>query len=220
MKGVNVRVPPKPRYCVIWDVQMVLDNLRTMRDEDLSLKSLTRKTAMTLALVTLSRCSDLKNLDLAFLAESDSKLIFHFGTPPKHWRKAGTLPKPVEILASGMELCPVKVTKNYIARTASLRGSHTKLFIGCVAPHKPVTGPTIGNWIKVVLESSGIDTTAFKGHSTRSASSSQVFAKGASVSDILSRGQWSNADTWQKFYNKRIISANKRFQNSLLNKGS
>lgn len=64
--------------------------------------------------------------------------------------------------------------------------------------------------MKDVLASSGADVSRFKGHSTRSASTSRADVAGASVSDILGQSRWSKQSTCQ--YNKPIISKEKQFQ--------
>jgi hypothetical protein len=216
MKGVGIKIPPQPKYCVIWDVEEVLDFFRKLPDDaQLPLPMLTHKTAMLLALATVSRSSELKMLDTKYMAVSDSKLVFYFAQAPKHCRKIGVPPKPLEVHASGMKLCPVKTTMSYVTRTYIHRGEYTPLFIGTVKPHKPVTRATIGRWLKTVLKQVGIDIKAFQGHSTRSASSSGVNSRGASIQDILDRGNWSNKYTWQRFYNKTIINSNARFQDTL-----
>ena len=216
MKGVGNNRPPTPRYCVVWDVDKVLALFKRLdSDQNLDLALLTKKTAMLLALVSLARCSELHYLDLQWFASSESKMVFYFGKLPKNCRKKGLAPKPLEVFASDTCICPVKTAQCYIERTKSLRGETSQLFIGTVKPHKAVTSQTISRWIRDVLDLVGVDTSVFKGHSTRSASSSKVFSKGASISDIMSRGNWSNQCTWQKFYNKSIVSANARFQSKL-----
>jgi hypothetical protein len=221
MSGVDVQRPPQPRYPIIWDVEVVLNHLRVLPEEDkLSLSMLSHKTAMLLALATVSRASELQLLDLAYMTQTELKIMFYFKEPLKHCRKAGKCPAPLEVEVSGMPLCPVKSVRSYIERTASLRGTETQLFVGTIKPHKPVSRPTIANWIKTVLKEVGIDTEIFKGHSTRSASTSGASAKGASIKDILERGQWSNASCWQRFYNKNIATANSRFQEALFKLGS
>ena len=149
------------------------------------------------------------------MAKSDSKLVFYFTKPTKNHRKKGCLPEPLEVVASGMALCPVKTTLSYIDRTSALRGETRSLFVSTIKPHNAVSSATIGRWIKSTLKAVGVDTNLFKSHSTRSASSSGAKTRGASIGDILKRGQWSNASTWQRFYNKRIVTSNARYQKSL-----
>ena len=50
------------------------------------------------------------------------------------------------------------------------------------------------------MNETGVDVDAFKGHSTRSASTSKACLSDISVDDILSRGSWSNESTWHKFF--------------------
>ena len=56
----------------------------------------------------------------------------------------------------------------------------------------------------------------FTGHSTRLASTSKAMLSGLSLDDILERGSWSNASTWQKFYHKEVIKTSERFQGKVL----
>ena len=64
---------------------------------------------------------------------------------------------------------------------------------------------------------SGVDIGVFKGHPTRSASTSKAGLSGLSLPDILGRGCWSNSSTWQKFYNRQIELPSERLQKSVFN---
>ena len=59
---------------------------------------------------------------------------------------------------------------------------------------------------------SRIDITKFKGHFTRTASSSKLGSTGLSVSDILNRGFCCQKSRWQRFYKKPIIDRNEAYQ--------
>ena len=65
-------------------------------------------------------------------------------------------------------------------------------------------------------ESSRIDTSVFKGHSSRSAASSGAELAGASITDILRMGSWSNETVWQKYYDKPVLTPEASFQRKLL----
>ena len=54
------------------------------------------------------------------------------------------------------------------------------------------------------MEKAGIDTTIFKSHSTRAASSSAASAAGVPLDEILSQGGWSNCSTFKRFYHKPV----------------
>ena len=66
------------------------------------------------------------------------------------------------------------------------------------------------------MKKTGLDVDVFKGHSTRSASTSKARLSGISVNDILSRESWSNEYTWQKFYHKQVVSEEQLFQERVL----
>jgi integrase len=217
-KGVGNRIPPKPRYCVIWDVEVVLDYLRDKCSDDskLSIMELSEKTVALLALATASRGSELRLLDISLMAETESKIHFWFKEQPKGCR-GQKLPKPLEVLASGMQLCPVRTTRAYIKRTAYEKRP-SQLFLSTYAPYHPISRATIGRWLTNVLGKAGIDTAAFGAHSFRSATTSAAAYRGVTIEDILDRGQWSSDSNWQKFYNREIQSGNSRFQESLFKK--
>ena len=53
-----------------------------------------------------------------------------------------------------------------------------QLLISHIEPHREVKNCTISRWLKDMLNLSGIDTTQFKEHSTRSASTSKAKLSG------------------------------------------
>ena len=68
------------------------------------------------------------------------------------------------------QICPIKVLKEYIKRTKSIRGQDNQLLISYLQPQRGVKADTISWWLKDVLQQAGIDN--YTGHSTRAASSS------------------------------------------------
>jgi hypothetical protein len=71
---------------------------------------------------------------------------------------------------------------------------------------KPVTKQTIARWLKQVLLLAGIS--QYGAHSYRGAGLSNAFAKGVSIDEIVKAGDWTNATTFKKFYNKPSESSN------------
>jgi hypothetical protein len=75
LKGVLNLRPALPRYQRTWSVDVVLIYLRSLpRNEDLSLKLLTQKLAILLALTAPQRSSELKLLDLRYICASCPKV--------------------------------------------------------------------------------------------------------------------------------------------------
>ena len=68
IKGVhNLRLPKPPRYTVTWDVDIALRHFRALGDNDcLSLRALSRKLELLMALMDASRTSGLQALNLCF----------------------------------------------------------------------------------------------------------------------------------------------------------
>ena len=83
-------------------------------------------------------------------------------------------------------------------------------------PHDQVSPATIGGWLKQLLSRIGVDTSKFRGHSTRSAASSKASIRGATIKDIMERGLWRQSSTWQQFYNKNIVDTPATIQCALL----
>ena len=74
---------------------------------------------------------------------------------------------------------------------------------------------TISGWIIKVLSLTGIEIKVFKGHSSHLAASSGAELAGASISDILSMGSWSNESVWKKYCNNPVLTPEAAFQRNL-----
>ena len=84
MRGVFETRPSLPRYKDIWDVSTVLEYLKTLHPpEDLTLKELTLKLTMLLALLSAQRCQTLQALSIGNMVLTDDKCSFHFSKPLK-----------------------------------------------------------------------------------------------------------------------------------------
>ena len=79
-------------------------------------------------------------------------------------------------------------------------------------PHVEVHNSTVSRSIKETFKDIGVDVDVFKGHSTRSVSTSKACLSGISVDDMLSRGSWPNKPTWQKLYHKQVLSRSNFFR--------
>ena len=100
-------------------------------------------------------------------------------------------------------VCPVKLFKQYIDVTTSLRGSITCLFITTSKPYRPASKDTLERRIKSVLHDVGIDMTIFTPHSTRSASTRKAETK-VPIETVLKKGDWRSMRTFANYYSKQI----------------
>ena len=70
LKGAYNLRPPQPKYSALWDVEKVLSFLRQLgANTQLSMKELTMKLAMLVALVLAHRSSDLVRLSVVEISE-------------------------------------------------------------------------------------------------------------------------------------------------------
>lgn len=218
MTGIFNNRPPIPKCTSIWDVEMVLNYLREIPENNLlSDKLITLKLTILLALTSAARASELTNLDISFLQKLPSVYVFSISKLTKTWRKGRKPPLPFRFYRfhEDKKLCVCNTIDSYLLRRASWGVSETQLLVSHIRPHDVVTTSTVSRWLCQALTLAGVDTSCFKGHSTRAASTSKADSKGLSISDIIKQGQWSTDSTFRKFYRKDIDFDNK-FSNTVL----
>ena len=213
MKGAHNSRPPKPRYSVTWDVDIVVRYICSLGDnEGLSLKRLSHKLAILMALVDASRTSELAALDVQYRKFCPEGVSFKLASLTKK-RAPGIPPKEVFFGAypPDRHLCVVQCLKHYEDRTKEFQVNHqeggTKLLLSYIKPHKPVTSQRIAHWIKIFLTEAGIDTSTFTANSVRGASATAAMEKGVTLTDILHTADWSSDTTFQHFYYRPVKDA-------------
>ena len=170
-----------------------------------------------MALTSASQVLGLQHLDIRFMTKGTNNYMFTFGKLHKAWRKGKSPPSLKVYSFEDTKLCVVATLGDYLKRAKVWRGKDkSRLLLSFVKPDNPVVSSTISGWIKNVLREAGVDTKIFKGHYTRSASTSKIGLAGLSVTDILERGSWTHALTWQRFYNKQVESSAEKYQNKVL----
>ena len=208
MKGVFNERPCLPRYRTTWDVNLVLQYLKSLSPvKDISLKMLSKKLVMLFALLSAQRAQTLHLLDIHDMTLSYSKVTFQINNLVKQSRPGRHLDNIVITgYAPARRLCLITVLKEYLKRTLYCRGSETKLFISYVAPHHRVSRDTISRWIVDVMFLAGVDTKLYRSHSTRAACVSSAVRAKVPVDIILKTAGWSQDSTFAKYYKKPIRS--------------
>ena len=203
MKRIYNSRPPKPKYTSTWDVTKVTTYLKDLgENRDLTLKQLTTKLVMLMALVQASRSSELAALDIRFRVFRPEGVSFTLPTLTKK-RTPGAPPR--ELFFGGFppdsRLCIISCLRAYESITESLRKENvSRLFLSYVKPHKPVTSQRIAHWIKSTPEAAGINTEIFSAHSTRGAATTAALKHGLTIPEILKTADWSTESTFRKFY--------------------
>ena len=171
----------------------------------LSLKELTMKPAMLLALVLTHRSSNLVRLSVLGVNVLPQAVSIPLTGLAKQSRPGHADQSSVIIASFEADpyLCPVACFKEYVAQTVTLWAHYSpQLFIAMAKPHKPVFSCTIARWIKRFLKDSGVDVSRFSAHSTRGTSTSTAAAAGFSTPEIMERAGWSNQSTFERFYHR------------------
>ena len=218
MKGVFNLHPSNPKYCEIWDVSKVLLYLQKLSPvSKLSLKLLTYKLAMLIALTLASRTQSLHLLDIRDMRKGYDTYTLFYSDVLKQTRPGKSNPvAELKAYPCDRRLCVIFVLKEYLKRTNAIRKDHTKLFLSYVKPYGTVSKDTISRWLRNVMFNSGIDCTKFNVHSIRSAASTKANLNFVSMDKIISVAGWSNTKTFATYYNKPVRTNNEDFSNAVL----
>ena len=207
MKGISISRPPQPRYHTTWDVKKVTEFLSNLGDNSsLSLKQLSQKLCMLMALSCPERSSIMATLDIRYMRRYPEGIKFLHTTYRKRSHN-GTLGESIyPKFSQCSRLCPVECLSTYLEKTKqwrlSLDSMQQLLFLALKKPHRPVSSATLSRWLKEVIHLAGIKEDIFKGHSVRGASTSAAKRAGLSIGTILSMADWTNTSTFNKFYYK------------------
>ena len=206
--------PPIPKYANMWNADVLMCYLaKQYPNSDLSLKDLGIKTVALISILSLSRQSSVAVLAPEFQVVEDKIVIPLTGlektSRPGHVRGEVVLPAGSDYPPLSLHQC----LSEYCARTEHMRAYYEKaegrrppcLFISNVKPYQSVSSSTLAKWLLSAMDNAGIDTACFKAHSTRSAGASTMRNKGFSLSQVLSRGYWSDKSrTFHVFYDRSV----------------
>ena len=205
LKGIFQLRPALPKYNVTWDVSKVLLYLADLGTaKDLSLKLLSYKVIMLLALLSGQRSQTLHFIDLQNIEFRQNSLVIRIGDLVKQSRPGYHMSEmSIPEYSQDNRLCPIVTLKCYMERTKNIRGKTTKLFISCIKPHGPITKSTLSRWIKDTMSLAGINVNIFTPHSTRTASTSKAKVP---LATILKTAGWAKDCTFRKYYKKPVCS--------------
>ena len=172
--------------CLKVSIMKVIVVLRYLRglgeNKALSLRLLTLKSAMLLALTRSARSVDLSKLDIRARSFTSTSVTFK----AQHLSKQSRSSKPLADFfypryPEDNTICPVVTLQAYEDRTSEFRALSTdnqkiSIFLSRIGKHDPVTSSTIARWLKTCLSEAGIDTEReiFKAHSVRGAQAQKL----------------------------------------------
>ncbi|XP_038139793.1 uncharacterized protein LOC119782750, partial [Cyprinodon tularosa] len=219
MKGARRLLPVSRPLLPPWDLSVVLEGLKGPPFEPLlgsSLKHLSLKTVLLLALASAKRVSDIHALSVSpACTRFDPEYTRMVLKPnPAFVPKVVGSCSPIELAAFAAPpgerrahtLCPVRAVRSYMDRTQSFRMSD-QLFVSWAEPRKgqPITKQRLAHWvveaIALAYGSRGLQPPAgLRAHSTRGMAASWALFRGVSVQDICSAANWSSPLTFVRFY--------------------
>ena len=178
----------------------------------LSIKLLSYKPVGLLALSAPDRASGLAVRDLRFRYFHPEGVEFKLPELTKNVKPGENLKRCFHASFPGNDLqCVCSCLREYENRTISWRPKDSskpnKLLLSFINPHNPVSSATVARWLKELLHMSGIDTSTFKAHSIRGSVTTEVARQGFSISDILQFADWSQQNTFIKFYYRPQFNA-------------
>ena len=221
MKGVRRLRPSSSPSVPTWDLATVLRGLALTPFDPLSsasLKMLSLKTALLLALVSVKRVSDLTALsvspDCLEFTQGDARVTLR-PNPFSRPKVLSTDPRSrvIELAAlpeTGssvpVTLCPVRALRAYLTRTQSIRKTN-QLFVchGERAKGQALSTQRMSHWlteaIRLAYEAAGVPPPAHvRAHSTRGVAASWAFWKGVPMQDICLSASWASGNTFARFY--------------------
>ena len=206
MKGVFESRPSFPRYAKTWDVKDMLTHISTLGPViNNDLKTCTLRLAILLCLTSGQRDQAIKYLNIDTSVIDDQGVTFFIPNILKTTKPGKHLPPfVIKRYTHNPDICTVHHLETYLNKTKNLRGDFNEIIISYKKPHRPVTVSTVSRWCKTIMTHAGIDTKLFTSHSTRSASASNAKRAGLSFTEINKFTNWSQADTFQFFYDKPI----------------
>lgn len=217
LKAVFRLRPSKPRYNHTWDPQQVLTYLQDLPDSNL--QSLSCKLVTLLALATGQRIQTISLIKCSNMVCSNSKVTILIPELIKSSGPNKTQPSIVlPYFTENHKLCVASCLRKYLNATKTLRKPQCdSLFVTYNKPHGAASKQTLSRWVKCTLGNAGVDTSIFKAHSTRHASTSAALRKGISLDVIRKSAGWSkDSSTFAKFYNRPLEDPN-NFLRTVLN---
>ncbi|CAG8436131.1 10656_t:CDS:2 [Funneliformis caledonium] len=197
MHAIHIKNPPLTHSDEPIDITPSLDYIKEMGDNlSMTIRDLTIKTSFLLALVTASRPSDLRKVNLTTMKD--------LNTSYSKSHSLTTSKSPTKKIYVGRYnddpfLCPYNALQFLLSRTRSWRDNQKKqeaLFLITKPPHTPAATDTIAGWIKTVIKMSAKD--------MRSLSAFFLQNAGGDISTILALGNWFSNTTYQRFYQRGI----------------
>lgn len=198
---------PKCAKPPIWDISQLITYLSNYTVNENNIFQISRHTAIILLLCSGRRIHDLTLLQVDpdhYIKSDDSVTL---------WPQFGSKTDCSTRRQSGWKLLTNPNNSNlnpifWLEKTVQILHERRKasksfnLFITVRGAPKPASRTVIAGWVKTLFKEAGIIATP---GSTRSAVASKSWLENHPLDEILSRGNWQSAKTFQNFYRREVI---------------
>lgn len=193
----------------VWDIDILAQHLSGKDPDTSSFFEVSQHTAALLLL-----CSGRRVHDLTLLKVSAENCIVNSDNITL-WPAFGSKTDSVTHRQSGWRLLantdnraldPVYWISRLIvlSKTRRLAAKSDSLFLSTIGEPKPASRTVIGGWVKRLLQEVGIEASP---GSFRSAVASKNWTQHLPLDEILAKGNWKSANTFQKYYCREILPA-------------
>ena len=178
-----------------------------------SLRDLTRKTLVLVALATAKRVEELQALSRVVSFSSSSAGLSYV---PEFLAKTETavrpLPRTFEVqslsdfvagLSEDLLLCPVSSLLAYVARTSQFVNRPRRLFVSPRCPSRAMSKNGISFFLREVIVQSGASSEAVaapRAHSIHGIATSSAFFRNWSLRSVLEAASWRSNTVFTSFY--------------------
>ena len=199
MEGVFIKHPSSRRSFPMWHPDDVFRSFSTW-PQPFSVGVVLQRAAFLVAVATCRRLSELVSLrvddNFLFLSDFSARFIPSRLSKTDRPNRMGP-PIMLYSFPADPTLCPVEAVQTLVKVRHSLGLSHPYLFFASLRPFAPLSIASFRGLIAGVLRQADIHAPP---GTTRSASASTAFLRGADLADVLRAGDWTCAQTFFAHY--------------------
>ena len=221
IRSFAIQNPRSPKFYPSWDLNFVLDYLRSSVFEPLSekdLRTLSMKVLFLVSLATARRIGELQALSRVVPSQGEDLILSYL---PSFIAKTETVNNPIPRsfvlkslsgfagnLEEGPLLCPVRALRVYLDRTKSLVHRPRSLFVSPKNSSRSISKNAISYFLRKVISESGalrgVEGSSPRAHSIRGVATSAAFLKNVGISRVLEAATWRSNSVFSLFYFKDI----------------
>jgi hypothetical protein len=200
-KGNKFNHPSKPKYDDIWDVNLLLNYIKTLgENRSLDLSTLRSKSIVLLRIERIARSSDVASIPFESIKKTRLGYSFrYFSTKESREGSWSTIQKIS--FSSPKSICAAYAIEEYLRRTEEFRDNvegDNNLFLSLDGLHS-LSSQSIAKLCKSMMDNARIPS-RFTAGSIRHAAACAAIDAGVPVDEVLKIGRWRSREVFEKYY--------------------